>query len=64
LVEIFNHINKNSNADLLELEHHAPYLQLAPQQKMEAWEEWELFEYSGVNNTEAHTAFIKNVILK
>jgi len=64
LVEIFNHINKNSNADLLELEHHAPYLQLAPQQKMEAWEEWELFEYSGVNNTEAHTAFIKNIPLK
>jgi len=62
LVEIYNSTTTDSINSLLELEYHSPYKALNPGAKMEAYEIWEVYDYSGPNNTKGHLQFLEKKI--
>ncbi len=62
LIEIYNQVGNEASDHLLELEYHAPYKKLQPGEKMKTSQTWELMEYNGENNPQAHIKFIKSIM--
>ncbi len=60
-VEIYNLVSASET--LLELEVHGAYQVMLPDQSIQMTETWQVFPYEGENTTEAHIAFINQVIL-
>ena len=61
-VELFNCLTHNRSQALLELEQHAPYRTLEPQESMQTRQRWEVVPYSGGNNHPEHTAFLDGML--
>ncbi len=61
LVEIYNHITTDPGENLLELEYHSPYKTIQPGDSIKAYEEWELYEYTGENTMQAHIEFLEKI---
>ncbi len=59
-VEFFNDYRPDApSKGLLEMELHAPYVNLAPGQRMQASEHWTILPYSGALSRAAHLAFLR-----
>jgi hypothetical protein len=59
LVEIYRSSGGPSDAPLLELEMHGPYQTLQPGQAMSFEETWEILDYRGAGEPEAHVDFLE-----
>jgi hypothetical protein len=59
-VEIFNQICPVKNEDLLELEFHTGYGEIAPGQTKVAVQEWTIFTYNGLQNDEQRLVFLNS----
>jgi hypothetical protein len=64
LVEIYNYTNLNREDALTELEYHAPYVNLAPGESMETYEEWELYPFDAEVNHRNCVEFLERLELK
>lgn len=60
LVEIYNHTEHKAEAALLELEYHSPYFHLKPGEVAEAYQVWNIYEYTGENNRKSHIDFLRS----
>lgn len=59
-VELYQDIDPGApGKGLLELEVHAPYVELRPEERMSASELWTILPYDGAHTREAHTAFLR-----
>ena len=63
LVELYNHTEQNPAQSLLELEYHSPYKTIHPGERIEAWQVWNIHDYSGAQNSEEHIHFINSQLL-
>lgn len=61
LAEIYNHTEHSGANALLELEYHSPLVNLQPEETMEAWQVWNIFEYGGENLEQAHVEAIEGL---
>ncbi|WP_331345633.1 DUF4380 domain-containing protein [Cellvibrio sp. UBA7661] len=62
-VELYQEfLNERPEQGLLELEVHAPYKTLKPQETMSASETWILLPYSGEHNQQAHHTFLQTLL--
>lgn len=62
LVELYNKTTVTGKENILELEHHGPYITLKPGESMELSETWEAIPYKGKNTDEEHIAFINKKV--
>ena len=60
LVEIYRSSGGGGDAQLLELEMHGPYEKLEPGQAMSFEETWEILDYPGPAEPEAHLGFLES----
>ena len=61
LVEIYRAAGRGPEDDLLELEMHGPYETLAPGAAISFEETWEVVDYPGPDEPEAHVAFLEGL---
>ena len=61
LVEIYRAGAREAADDLLELEMHGPYETLAPRAVMSFEETWEVVDYPGPAEPEAHVSFLEGL---
>ncbi|HVQ29547.1 MAG TPA: DUF4380 domain-containing protein [Vicinamibacteria bacterium] len=61
LVEIYRSAGREPAEDLLELEMHGPYETLAPGATLSFEETWEVVDYPGPADPEAHVAFLEGL---
>ncbi len=59
LVELYNNLTPDTANALLELEYHAPYKTLQPDESMQARETWEVYKYNGKKTVEEQINFLK-----
>jgi hypothetical protein len=61
LVEIYNHTEAKSENSLLELEYHSPYTTLQPGDSMQAWQVWEIYDFTQEHTRTNHIASINTI---
>jgi uncharacterized protein DUF4380 len=61
LVEIYRSSGGGRDAELLELEMHGPYVRLEPGEAMSFEEMWEIVDYAGPAEPEAHLDFLERL---
>ena len=64
LVEIYNHTESDTSDALHELEYHSPKRSLRPDESMEGWEVWKIFDSPDLKTDNERIAFLQQLISK